>query len=103
MRKLKNLVGRSGQTRCRGRRQLGRHSTCIVIHLHRTLAGEAIRKIIIREIIRRHTGPELREERPEGTLFSEASIITSTLCSSLVQLSVAVVGEGRPWIWECWI
>jgi len=98
MRKLKNLAGRSRQTGCRSRHQLGKCSTCIVVHLHRALAAEIIKKTIIKEIIWRYTGPKLRERRPEGTLFLEASMITSTSCSSSVWPSVAVAGEGRPWI-----
>jgi len=103
MRKLKNLAGRSRRTGYRSRRQLGRCSTHIVVYLHRVLAAEIIRKTIIKEMIWRHTGLELRERRPEGMLFSEASMITSISCSSSVWPSVAVAGEGRPWIQEHWI
>jgi len=90
-------VGRGGRTRGRSRRRFGRCSVRIVVHLHRTLTKEeAIRKPIIGEMIREHTGPELRERRDEGTLFSEVSIITSTSCSSSVRPSVAAAGKGDP-------
>jgi len=59
MRKLKNLVGRSGQTGHRSRYWLRRRSTRVVVHLYRTLTAEIIRKTIIKEIIQRHTGLEL--------------------------------------------
>jgi len=95
-RKLKNLAGRSRQTGCRSRCQLRRCSTCIIVYLHRGLAAEIIRKTIIKGIIQRHTGPELRERRPKGILFSEASIITSTLCLLSVWPLVAAAGEERP-------
>jgi len=62
-----------------------------------------IRKTIIKEKIQRHIGPELRERRLEGTLFSKASIITSTSCSLSVWPLVAAAGEERPWIQEHWI
>jgi len=85
-------VGRGRRTRDRSRHRFGRYSVRIVVHLHRTLTKEeAIRKPIIREIIKGmyRTGITRKKGRGDIVLRSKHNYLDLVFI-----IGVAVSGSG---------
>jgi len=88
-------VGRGRRTRDRSRRRFGRYSVCIVVYLHRTLTKEeAIRKPIIREIIKGmyRTGTTRKKGRRDVVLGSEHNYLDLMF---IIGATIGSSGRGR--------